>query len=249
MILGLLCLLLSDLSSLRGLGPVGAIGIAGAMLSSLTLLPARAAAARPRGASGRSGRSSARSTRDAARGSGARSPGWSAAAPARVWAADLRGARRRWPAFVPTLNEDPVPQTDTVPDPGGLGEGPGRARRALPERRRRARPSVIVPKGDLRGRPRGGPLGTPGSPADGVELPARRAADRGHAAGARRWWTGTSWCWPPLDGTSDSRAGRPTTVRALRSDLDAVSPDIRGRREHRDPARHPRHHRAPTAPR
>ncbi|MGN6130556.1 MAG: MMPL family transporter, partial [Nocardioidaceae bacterium] len=39
-ILGLLCLLLSDLSSLRGLGPVGAIGIAAAMLSSLTLLPA-----------------------------------------------------------------------------------------------------------------------------------------------------------------------------------------------------------------
>ena len=39
-ILGLLCLLLSDLASLSGLGPVGAIGIAGAMLSSLTLLPA-----------------------------------------------------------------------------------------------------------------------------------------------------------------------------------------------------------------
>ena len=39
-ILGLLCLLLSDLSSLQGLGPVGAIGIAGAMLSSLTFLPA-----------------------------------------------------------------------------------------------------------------------------------------------------------------------------------------------------------------
>ncbi|GAB2769961.1 MMPL family transporter [Nocardioides salsibiostraticola] len=39
-ILGLLCLLLSDLSSLAGLGPVGAIGVAGAMLVSLTLLPA-----------------------------------------------------------------------------------------------------------------------------------------------------------------------------------------------------------------
>lgn len=39
-ILGLLCLLLSDLASLRGLGPVGAFGIGGAMLSSLTLLPA-----------------------------------------------------------------------------------------------------------------------------------------------------------------------------------------------------------------
>ena len=39
-ILGLLCLLLSDLSSLSGLGPVGAFGVAAAMLSSLTLLPA-----------------------------------------------------------------------------------------------------------------------------------------------------------------------------------------------------------------
>jgi RND superfamily putative drug exporter len=38
-ILGLLCLLLSDLSSLRGLGPVGALGIAAAMLAALTLLP------------------------------------------------------------------------------------------------------------------------------------------------------------------------------------------------------------------
>ncbi|HEX2177502.1 MAG TPA: efflux RND transporter permease subunit, partial [Nocardioidaceae bacterium] len=39
-ILGLLCLLLSDLSSNQGLGPVGALGIAGAMLSALTFLPA-----------------------------------------------------------------------------------------------------------------------------------------------------------------------------------------------------------------
>ncbi|WP_323791087.1 MMPL family transporter [Nocardioides sp.] len=39
-ILGLLCLLLSDLASLQGLGPVGALGIAAAMLVSLTFLPA-----------------------------------------------------------------------------------------------------------------------------------------------------------------------------------------------------------------
>ncbi len=38
-ILGLLCLLLSQLGSTRGLGPVGAFGIAGAMLAALTLLP------------------------------------------------------------------------------------------------------------------------------------------------------------------------------------------------------------------
>jgi RND superfamily putative drug exporter len=38
-ILGLLCLLLSQLGSTRGLGPVGALGIAGALLAALTFLP------------------------------------------------------------------------------------------------------------------------------------------------------------------------------------------------------------------
>jgi RND superfamily putative drug exporter len=39
-ILGLLCLLLAQLRSTSGLGPVGALGIAGALLASLTFLPA-----------------------------------------------------------------------------------------------------------------------------------------------------------------------------------------------------------------
>ncbi len=39
-ILGLLCLQLSDLGNTRGLGPVGAFGIAGAFIASLTFLPA-----------------------------------------------------------------------------------------------------------------------------------------------------------------------------------------------------------------
>jgi RND superfamily putative drug exporter len=39
-ILGLLCLRLSDLGSTRGLGPVGAFGIAGAFIAALTFLPA-----------------------------------------------------------------------------------------------------------------------------------------------------------------------------------------------------------------
>ena len=39
-ILGLLCLLLSQLGNTRGLGPIGALGIAGALVSSLTFLPA-----------------------------------------------------------------------------------------------------------------------------------------------------------------------------------------------------------------
>ena len=39
-ILGLLCLQLSELGNTRGLGPVGAFGIAGAFIASLTFLPA-----------------------------------------------------------------------------------------------------------------------------------------------------------------------------------------------------------------
>ena len=39
-ILGLLCLLLSQLGSTRGLGPIGALGIAGALVATLTFLPA-----------------------------------------------------------------------------------------------------------------------------------------------------------------------------------------------------------------
>jgi RND superfamily putative drug exporter len=39
-VLGLLCLLLSDLASTSGLGPVGALGIAGAFVAALTFLPA-----------------------------------------------------------------------------------------------------------------------------------------------------------------------------------------------------------------
>jgi RND superfamily putative drug exporter len=39
-VLGLLCLLLSDLGSTSGLGPVGALGIVGALVAALTFLPA-----------------------------------------------------------------------------------------------------------------------------------------------------------------------------------------------------------------
>ncbi len=109
-ILGLLCLLLSDLSSLRGLGPVGAIGIAGAMLSALTLLPATLLLLgrwaywpfRPmygsehkdaRGLWGRVARLVGRRART-------------------VWLVTFLGLAA-CAAFVPTLNEDPVPQTDT----------------------------------------------------------------------------------------------------------------------------------------
>jgi RND superfamily putative drug exporter len=108
-ILGLLCLLLSDLSSLRGLGPVGAIGIAFAMLSALTAVPAalvllgRAAywPFRPtfgsehpdtKGVWGRVARLVGRRAR-------------------MVWALTFV-VLAAFAAFLPTLDEDPVPQTE-----------------------------------------------------------------------------------------------------------------------------------------
>jgi RND superfamily putative drug exporter len=108
-ILGLLCLLLSDLASLSGLGPVGAFGVAGAMLAALTFLPA-ALVLLGRGAFWpflpRHG-----SPHSDTRG---------------LWAAVARLVGRRartvwattfvvlafFAAFVPTLDEDPVPQTE-----------------------------------------------------------------------------------------------------------------------------------------
>ena len=108
-ILGLLCLLLSDLSSL-GLGPVGAIGIAGAMLSALTLLPA-AAAPRPVGLL-----AVPADVRLGAQGRAGLGAGWRARRPAKcartVWVMTFVGLAL-CAAFVPTLIEDPVPQTDT----------------------------------------------------------------------------------------------------------------------------------------
>jgi RND superfamily putative drug exporter len=108
-ILGLLCLLLSDLSSLKGLGPVGAIGVAGAMLAALTLLPAalvllgRAAfwPLMPR-------YGSVHSDTKGIWGRVARLVGRRARV---VWVTTLVLLAAA-AAFVPTLNEDPVPQTD-----------------------------------------------------------------------------------------------------------------------------------------
>ena len=108
-VLGLLCLLLSDLSSLRGLGPVGALGVAAAVFSSLTLLPAAlvllgrhafwpfeprfgSAHTDAQGIWGRVARLVGRRART-------------------VWVVTvvlLAG----FAAFVPTLNEDPIPQTE-----------------------------------------------------------------------------------------------------------------------------------------
>ncbi len=108
-ILGLLCLLLSDLSSLSGLGPVGAIGIVAAMFGALTLLPAALVLlgrraywpVRPTFGSEHTDAKGLWGTVSRFVGRRARV----------VWATTFV-ALAAFAAFVPTLNEEPVPQTD-----------------------------------------------------------------------------------------------------------------------------------------
>jgi RND superfamily putative drug exporter len=218
-ILGLLCLLLSDLSSLRGLGPVGAIGIGGAMLSSLTLLPAvllllgRKAfwPYQPR-------LGSEHSEKHGIWGKVARFVGRRARL---VWVVTfvvLAG----FAAFLPTLNEKPVPQTElflTKVDSV-------KAQRILDEHftADRASPAiVIVPQDKLQ--PAMQLIGShEGVAADGVTyLPA--GPPTGDAPPEPKVVDGNVVVFATLSDLADSAAAT-DTVRSLREDLDQVSPDV-----------------------
>jgi RND superfamily putative drug exporter len=219
-ILGLLCLLLSDLSSLRGLGPVGALGIAGAMLSSLTLLPAALLLLgrwaywpfRPmhgsehkdtRGIWGKVARLVGRRART-------------------VWVVTfvvLAG----FAAFLPTLDEDPVPQTELF-----LTEVDSvKAQEILDEHFEsdESSPAIIItPQDRLEqtmaavrrhdGVARNGVSYLPAGPPTGPAPPAPKVVD------------GDVVVFATLAGAADS-AGATETVRDLRADLDEVGTDVR----------------------
>jgi putative drug exporter of the RND superfamily len=219
-ILGLLCLLLSDLSSLRGLGPVGALGIAGAMLASLTLLPAALLLL------GRSAywpfRPKYGSPHTDTRG---------------IWGrvARLVGRRARavWvvtfvllatcAAFLPTLNEDPVPQTELfLTDVDSV-----KAQDILDAHfaSDQSSPAIIVaPQDKLEqtvaavrrhdGVARNGVSYLPAAPPTGPTPPAPKVVD------------GDVVVLATLTGAADS-AEATRTVRELRTDLDEVSPQVR----------------------
>ncbi len=221
-ILGLLCLLLSDLSSLKGLGPVGALGIAGAMLAALTLLPAalvllgRAAfwPMRPRygsehpdskGVWGRVARLVGRRARV-------------------VWVTTFL-VLAACAAFVPTLNEDPVPQTDLFL----TRVDSVKAQDILDEHFRSDQSSpaiLVVPQDEVQqavalaadhpGVAQDGvsvlPEGPQGPPVPG-EQPQPKIVD------------GEAIVLVTLDQNADS-AGATDTVQDLRTQLDSVSEDI-----------------------
>ena len=222
-ILGLLCLLLSDLSSLQGLGPVGALGIAGAMLAALTFLPAALVLI---------GRgvfwpvvphfgSEHRDTKG-------------------IWGAVSRLVGRRaravWvttfvvlaacAALVPTLNEDPVPQTELF-----LTEVDSvKAQDILDEHFQADQSSpaiLVVPEDNIQeavelasdheGVAQDGVSVLPegeqqGPPAEG-EAPQPKIVD------------GEAIVLVTLDENADS-AGATETVQQLRTDMDQISEDI-----------------------
>ena len=122
-VLGLLCLLLSDLGSTRGLGPVGALGIVAAMASVLTFLPVLLLAGRklfwPRVPSvDHQHRSDIIDTDGRVQGTGlwARVSGLVARRTRLVWLVTLL-ALLGLAAFVPTFEAQGTAQTDVFRDP------------------------------------------------------------------------------------------------------------------------------------
>jgi putative drug exporter of the RND superfamily len=218
-ILGLLCLLLSDLSSLRGLGPVGALGVAGAMLSSLTLLPAALLLLgrwaywpfRPlygsqhsdtRGIWGKVARLVGRRSRA-------------------VWVLTLL-VLAAFAAFLPTLNEEPVPQTELfltqvdsvqaqdILDAHFQSDQANPAVIIVPQDKLQQTLKVV---GDHPGVAKNGVAYLPVGPPTGSAPPKPKVVD------------GDTVVLATLAGAADS-AEATATVRELRRDLDRVSPDI-----------------------
>ena len=236
-ILGLLCLLFSDLSSLAGLGPVGAFGVAGAVLAATTLLPATLVLL-GRGAFWpmlpRYG-SEHRDTRG-------------------IWGkvSRLVGRRARpvWvvtlvvlaacAAFVPTLNEDPVPQTELF-----LTEVDSVKAQDIIDAHFESDESspalVVVPEGQLEEAMQVA-AEHPGVAENGVSFlpdqPAGPAQDSEGAQGGDapgqdgqgqdvqpKIVDGQALVLVTLDANADSERAT-DTLRALRTELDEVGPDI-----------------------
>ncbi len=219
-ILGLLCLLLSDLSSLRGLGPVGAIGVACAMLAALTVVPAalvllgRAAYWPFRPAFG-----SAHPDTRGIWGGVARLVGRRARA---VWVLTFV-VLASFAAFLPTINEDPIPQTELF-----LTKVESVTAQEVLDRHFEsdtANPAIlIVPEADLQDTLRlvGGHDGVA---ADGVSyLPA--GPPTGDAPPEPKVVDEEVVVFATLADPAESAAGT-ETIRELRADLDEISPDIR----------------------
>ncbi len=229
-ILGLLCLLLSDLGPTKGLGPVGAIGIAAAMLAALTFLPA-VLVLFGRNKPGMHGRwvfwpavPRPGSEGPETKGIWARVARLVGAHPRRVWVLTSL-ALLALAAFLPTLKAEGVKQSDTFLTavesvtgdealaehfPGGSGSpsiiiGPADQAQALQQTT--AATAGVASTAWTVDAPPGAPL----NPAAQAQLPPKEV-------------DGLVELQVTLSDPADSPAAY-DTVRTLRAGLDAVSPD------------------------
>ncbi len=218
-ILGLLCLLLSDLSSLRGLGPVGAMGIAAAMFSSLTLLPmVLVLLGRKAFWPFQPQLGSEHSEKHGIWGRVARLVGRRARA---IWVGTFV-VLAFFAAFLPTLNEDPVPQTELfLTDVDSVGAQDILDRRFESDE---ASPMIIVlPQQKLEevievvssrdGVVPNGVTYLPAGPPTGDAPPEPKVVD------------GKVVVFATLSDQADSGAAT-DTLRDLRADLDEVGTDV-----------------------
>ena len=220
-ILGLLMLLLSDLSSLKGLGPVGALGVAGAMFAALTLLPAALVLL------GRKAfwpvmphYGSEHTDTKGIWGAVSRLVGRRARV---VWVTTLV-VLAGFAAFVPTLNEDPVPQTELF-----LTQVDSVTAQDILDRNFEADASspaiMIVPEENLQ------EAVTLAADQDGVAangvypLPEDGAPPTPGEQAAPKIVDGEAVVLVTLEGNADS-VGATETVRDLRAAMDSVSEDI-----------------------
>jgi putative drug exporter of the RND superfamily len=228
--LGLLCLLLSDLGPTKGLGPVGAIGILAAMLAALTFLPALLVRVARDGGTGEHGRwvfwparPHVGSQGPESRGLWARVAGLVSSHPRRVWA--LTGlALLALAAFVPTLKADGVKQSDTFMSVVESVTGGDELAKHFPAGS--GTPTLVVGPAASAEAMRAAVLATPGvaSAAWTTDLPPGAAGGGAGSAGTPKVVNGAVELQVTLTDQADSLpAGE--TVERLRSGLDPVSPD------------------------
>ncbi len=226
-ILGLLCLLLSDLGPTKGLGPVGAIGIGAAMLSALTFLPALLVLP-GRNSPGEHGRwvfwpmiPHVGSQGPETKGIWARVARLVGAHPRRVWAVTGLGLLAL-AAFLPTLKADGVPQNDTFLTqvesvagedvlaahfPGGSGS-----------------PTIVIGPADQADAIQKAAAGTPGVSSTVWTVDTAAGAAPNPAAPPKQV-DGLVQLQVTLADPVDSDAAY-ETVRRLRSGLDTVSTEV-----------------------
>jgi RND superfamily putative drug exporter len=238
-VLGLLCLLLSQLGPTRSLGPVGAIGIGSAFLASLTFLPA-VLVIPGRNRPGEHGRwvfwpqvPHLGSGKPETAGIWGRVCGLVGRHPRRVWvvtALVLLGLA----GFAPTLRAGGVSQADTFLTKVESVTGGDEVARHFPGGA--GSPAVVIGPADhaetllaaLRATPRvrsvsvttGAPTGTTGAAGSGV---AGGSGAAGSGAGPKVV-DGRVELLATLDPPADSPEAI-DTVRALRASLDSISPD------------------------